>query len=221
MGGPIKQRSQFLRDLYETRMAKAVTVFGISASAYQFLCDQFGFPTIPQAWNMMGVSLPWWGWLLVAQTGLIYGLFEYVRIHTPALEGLGQPRPVNIKDLTELNEARRRPKPDISLITVGTRVSQLMGINAGIPAFERQVNLDIVDKINMYDLTVWGRYGEHAIEALPRNAYRRLTVNFRKGEVYINSNQSSGKLTYTHVQFVKSEVDGVWPPREEPTPSPG
>jgi hypothetical protein len=46
-------------------------------AVYQFACDQFAFPTIPTLWNMTG--LPWWAWLFFAQTGVLYGVFEYVR----------------------------------------------------------------------------------------------------------------------------------------------
>lgn len=56
-------------------------------AAYQFACDQFGFPTIPNLWGLSGATkVPWWAWLLFAQLGFNYGLFEYVRRQPVALE---------------------------------------------------------------------------------------------------------------------------------------
>jgi hypothetical protein len=54
---------------------------GIPAVAgfYQFGCDQFDWPKLPALWGMTGAGLPWWGWLLIAQAGFVYALFEYVR----------------------------------------------------------------------------------------------------------------------------------------------
>lgn len=68
-----------LREIYSSWKAQLLTGVPLAAGVYQFLCDQFGLPTIPEAWNMTGALFPWWGWLLVAQVGALYGLFEYVR----------------------------------------------------------------------------------------------------------------------------------------------
>ena len=52
---------------------------GAAAAIYQFGCDQFDWPKLPALWGMTGFFVPWWGWLVVAQLGFTYGLFEYVR----------------------------------------------------------------------------------------------------------------------------------------------
>ena len=60
-------------------MAKLWFWGAIFASVYQFGCDQFDWPKLPVLWGMTGVLVPWWGWLLIAQIGFTYGVFEYVR----------------------------------------------------------------------------------------------------------------------------------------------
>lgn len=64
-----------------------------SAGAYQFGCDQLGWPTLPVLWGMTGEFFPWWAWLLVAHVGFTYALFEYVRLNpqppsTPLRDGI-------------------------------------------------------------------------------------------------------------------------------------
>jgi hypothetical protein len=59
--------------------ARAVVFSTTGAAAYQFGCDQFGLPTLPKLWGVTGAGLPWWGWLVIAQSGFVYALFEYVR----------------------------------------------------------------------------------------------------------------------------------------------
>ena len=73
-------RFALLRDVFRTRTSKVLTFALGFMAAYQFACDQFGAPTLPNLWGMSGAAaLPWWAWLLLAQLGFLYGLFEYVR----------------------------------------------------------------------------------------------------------------------------------------------
>lgn len=78
-----ESRRGLLAEIYQGWRAKLLTGVPIAAGAYQFLCDQFGFPTIPRAWGMTGATIPWWGWLLIGVVGAVYGLFEYVRRRIP------------------------------------------------------------------------------------------------------------------------------------------
>lgn len=74
-----ESRRGLLAEIYSGWGARLLTGFSVSAGAYQFACDQFGFPTVPKAWGMTGGAIPWWGWLLIGVIGAVYGLFEYVR----------------------------------------------------------------------------------------------------------------------------------------------
>ena len=61
-----------------------VWFFGAAAlGIYQFGCDQFDWPKLPVLWGMTELFVPWWGWLVIAQLGFTYGLFEYVRRLAP------------------------------------------------------------------------------------------------------------------------------------------
>jgi soluble cytochrome b562 len=73
-------RLSLLRKVFRSWRAKLLTGGAVFVAFYQFACDQFGFPTLPNLWGMSGASIiPWWAWLLLAQLGALYGLFEYVR----------------------------------------------------------------------------------------------------------------------------------------------
>lgn len=63
--------------------SRVVVAVPTGAAAYQFGCDQFGLPTLPVLWGMTGAGLPWWAWIVVAQSGFVYALFEYVRRRLP------------------------------------------------------------------------------------------------------------------------------------------
>ena len=82
----METRRALLKEIFRTRTSKALTGALAFMAAYQFACDQFGAPTLPNLWGMTGATaLPWWAWLLLAQLGFLYGLFEYVRhAHEPA-----------------------------------------------------------------------------------------------------------------------------------------
>lgn len=73
-------RLALLRQVFRSRASKIITGALAFMAAYQFACDQFGAPTLPNLWGMTGAAaLPWWAWLLLSQLGFLYGLFEYVR----------------------------------------------------------------------------------------------------------------------------------------------
>jgi len=63
--------------------SRVVVALPSGAAAYQFGCDQFDLPTLPVLWGMTGAGLPWWAWIVVAQSGFVYALFEYVRRRLP------------------------------------------------------------------------------------------------------------------------------------------
>jgi hypothetical protein len=73
----VVSRLSFLKEVFRTWRARLLAGGAIFIALYQFACDQFGFPTLPNLWHMTG--LPWWAWLFFAQTGVLYGLFDYVR----------------------------------------------------------------------------------------------------------------------------------------------
>ncbi|WP_417323161.1 hypothetical protein [Erythrobacter aureus] len=81
-----EDRVTFFGRTYRGWRAKALTGVPLVAGVYQFGCDQFGFPTISTVYGM--TPLPWWGWLLLAQVGVLYGLFEYVRLNVRPMKAV-------------------------------------------------------------------------------------------------------------------------------------
>lgn len=74
-----EKRSSALREILRPWLARLLVGIPVLAGLYQFGCDQFDWPKLPVLWGMTGGGLPWWGWLLIAQAGFVYALFEYVR----------------------------------------------------------------------------------------------------------------------------------------------
>lgn len=85
-------RSQALKEVFATWKARLFVGIPMAAGAYQFGCDQLDWPKLPVLWDMTGALFPWWGWVLVAQAGFVFALFEYVRrnvgIQTPPASSL-------------------------------------------------------------------------------------------------------------------------------------
>lgn len=72
-------RGETLGEILRPWKAKFAVGVPLFITLYQFGCDQFGLPTIPKLWGMTGPAIAWWGWLLVAQVGFVYAMFEYMR----------------------------------------------------------------------------------------------------------------------------------------------
>lgn len=72
-------RTEALGGVLKSKFTRLWVFGGAGAGLYQFGCDQFDWPKLPALWGMTGVLVPWWAWLVIAQLGFTYGLFEYVR----------------------------------------------------------------------------------------------------------------------------------------------
>jgi hypothetical protein len=123
-------RLDLLNEIFRTRTSKITTAALASMAVYQFACDQFGAPMLPNLWGMTGAALPWWAWLLLMQLGFLYGLFEFVRrsyresVTTPS-PSLAQDnetslphnlgRPVTSGVSIEVDRARRSAKADLAV----------------------------------------------------------------------------------------------------------
>jgi uncharacterized membrane protein len=107
-----KRRGTF-REIMRPWFARLFVGASVAMAFYQFACDQFGAPTLPKLWGMTG--FPWWGWLLVAQAGFVYALFEYVRRNiggtAASEEAKSNPRlEEQFQELQVLVEGTLRPK---------------------------------------------------------------------------------------------------------------
>lgn len=216
MGDGSVTRLGLLANVYRSWKAKLLTGIPIGAAIYQFLCDQFGLPTIPQAWTMTGALFPWWGWLLVAQVGAVYGLFEYVRLNiSPHTQWAALPvQPILEQDrYDELDEEVKPRLGDLPLQEVAKRVAAALKIHkAALSA--RDINLEIADKAFHEELTLSGRYCDFPVDAIRADRLEHATFNFARGELTV-ANGWGNTLKYTEVKFLSSEIDDIWPEVEE------
>lgn len=169
-----------IRQIMETWRARLFVGLPIAASAYQFGCDQFGWPTIPVLWGQTGAAMPWWGWLFLAQTGFVYALYEYVRrsIETPL------PNAVLSQDLSPIYD-------DASIKEQMTIIDEkIVGLYGSIIVCTAEIEKlkDIVDKeknqtrLSFHTLGMRDDLSEIESEILELAAL--LYDKFKEGETY-------------------------------------
>ena len=73
----------------------------------------------------------------------------------------------------------------------------------------RDVNVTIADKAVHDKLTVWGRYGERAIEQLTDSEIEAAKFSYADNK--IQTVYGATGITYKDVKFVSEEVDAIWP----------
>ena len=110
-------------------------------------------------------------------------------------------------------------KPDFPLKEVTNRVIAQMGPypdgDADRQGYFRRLNLEIADKIRLDDLTIWARYADFPVKHIDQADLEHVIVNVVKDVISIPNDWNT--LVYTDVQFVKVEVDRVWPKPLETT----
>ncbi len=205
-----EDRVTFLGIVFRGWKAKVLTGVPLAAGFYQWLCDQLGFPTIKTLAGM--TPMPWWGWLLLAQIGALYGLFEYVRLNAgpKALPIVAEPAAAPIEP--PIQEKRVKREADITLRDLGMRIAKRMHAERE-GATEKDVNFEIADKVAFEKVTVWGRFGRTAIKPLSEFRLGDMIFDFRKNELQIPNGWNMDN--YTDVMFLSEEVDRIWPREEE------
>lgn len=213
----LPKRAKLFGAIFSSWRSRLLAGVPIAAGAYQFLCDQFGFPTIPVLWGMTGAALPWWGWLLLAQLGAFYGLFEYVRLNVPVAQIANGARRSISTIQAQLDAKTSKMKPDVSLQEIGRRISAKVG---NFPKYTKQqeqywenCGLLVADKVMEGGLTVWGRSGSKAREELSHYLLQDATYDVVKGEINLPGTMSI--ITYRHVTLASAEIDHIWPPIEK------
>jgi len=189
----VVSRLALLREIFRTRTSKIVTGLLAFMAVYQFFCDQFGAPTLPNLWGMTGAAaLPWWAWLLLAQLGFLYGLFEYVRharhepvaapseddappSYGPAREGLNN-------TLLEIHKARRIAKMALAEPR-GGYVGAVSRMESALTSTEKTFDIDVPEGVGdpKKDLHIWLDYFEAVWPFLENGNYENAkgkAVNF-------------------------------------------
>ena len=107
-----------------------------------------------------------------------------------------------------------QPQPDLPLNGLLVRVyAKLGGEPSGASAraaFKRRVNLEIMDRIAHNHLSVWGRFGVRALEAISDNLWQRGTLDHEKNAFSVSISYGD-PATYDDLHFNKAEIDKVWP----------
>lgn len=127
--------------------------------------------------------------------------------------GVPQARP---KEVEQPPTVSGQPQPDFSLGDLTKRVTALSSEERDEQGaiLTRPVSLEIADKIWWHELTVWGRFADFPLKPIEPDRLEHVMVDVANGVIRIPDGRSF--LTYTEVQFVKAEIDKVWP---APTPS--
>ena len=104
------------------------------------------------------------------------------------------------------------PQPDITLKDLAERIAA----SSGELDSARKINLEVGDKVRLKGLTVWARYADFPLQRLGDLEMRHAIFDVGKGQVSIPNQWRTN--TYTDVQFVKAEIDGLWPAAEAESP---
>lgn len=189
-------------------------------AAYQFACDQFGAPTLPNLWGMTGAeALPWWAWLLLAQLGVLYGLFEYVRRGAAALV-------TPVVDLADLQQAYENtpaftaPAKERSKWTPDTHFRDALayfGVNAAKPG--RTMTVEDATRALIVELwtgkvTAWGKAHptDEALIQVKKSYWDHATVQLKTNYAF---SSTEGVGVY-NVQLSSAQMEVAWPPKAAP-----
>lgn len=180
--------------------SRAVRIIGgiyVLIGVWDPISSQFHLPTLGELLGLGVVYLPGWVWASAVQLLLFYGLFDYVRTRLDA---------GNVIRGAKAASAKPEPvPPDMPLREVLERIAAIKG--GKISSLD--VNHELADKAKLHKLTVWARVGDRPIEKLAKWQIDICTFDVETGEILIPSSYSS--VHYTHIQFVRTEIDQVWP----------
>lgn len=106
-----------------------------------------------------------------------------------------------------------KPKPDMFLGEVVVRVMERRGdrpsSEADQKAYDRAINLDIMDAVNVEGFTVWGRHGNHPIAKIFARDLVRAKLDYRLGTLKAFGEYHSN--IYRDIKFSSLQIDAYWP----------
>lgn len=179
----METRAQAFREIFSTWKAKLFVIVPTVAGGYQFGCDQLDWPKLPALWGMTNALIPWWAWLLLAQAGFIYALFEYVRRNVALPNGSANDAP-RIYDDSSLD------------VRINAITENLQKINNDLESSNRKIDDNtkasdqliyrfragkILELIESLDLAVMG---DHDVEDADR--YKKGIQELGKAEHILN-----------------------------------
>lgn len=205
--GPLAFVGQLFHSLWSRVIAGSLAAMAF----YQFGCDQFGWPTLPVAWQLTGAKLPWWGWLLILQATLVVALFEFVRrsyVPLPATSESAS-KPLDLADIGR----QQIPAPDLTFDELVKHVVKTQVHKSEIDQDAKMAVVKttriIVDTISLKGMAVWGRIGGRPIERIPDRYWKVGTLDIRNGTLAVP--MSGSMATYDDLRFYANEVFSEWP----------
>lgn len=189
--------------------ASKVIAFALGAMAiYQFLCDQFGFPTLPTAWQVTGGHIPWWGWLIIALLLFQLALIDYLRRLTTGMSDPGAAAAAAPAVQPDLEI-----QPDLKMVHLLPRVMSLLQLKKPVDddseVSGKVVAREILDKVKHRGMHVWGRSGEKALEAISDFEWSNAGLVWADMSLRVTGGMQA--YYYTDLHFSENEVDAVWP----------
>lgn len=119
--------------------------------------------------------------------------------------------------IREEREARESLEYDMTTVDVAERVGPIVGGDGWDKSREwvEGIRLEFQDRVFNKHLKTWGRLGGSALGEIDPDDWRHATFRWWKGELYVPSQWSAGSLTYEDVRFNKSQVDQIWPEKDD------
>jgi hypothetical protein len=119
--------------------------------------------------------------------------------------------PANSPTLAIAVEKLPPAQPDIGIVELGKRIVRIKG-----PLPAGKVALEVLDNVKPHGLTVWGRLGSKARSTISADELERAEFQIGPWNLRIVSGYGQA-YEYKDVQFIRAEVDQVWPPEPEVT----
>lgn len=107
--------------------------------------------------------------------------------------------------------------PDMTLKEVVERVMERMGPFKDAPdrhEYHRRLNLTIADAIHLHKLKVWARFADFHLKLMSPYSLNNVRVEVGRDRIVTpNEWSKTGGNAHTDVQFLRSEIDAIWPPK--------
>lgn len=163
-------------------------VAGYDGFSSQF--ESFGLPKLGEVIGKSGSLMPIWGWLMIVQFALFYGLFEFVRQY------VDQP-----------TQAKESFEPDLYLRAFVSAIQSKMTrwSDTTDEEWKKQTHLKVVDTIVLKDLLLWGRVGNSPLQIISNDLLREATVDLDSCAIYLELRSGEDEYCYGDIRLSKAE----------------
>ncbi len=167
------------------------------------------------AWAWAQMSSPWVAFFA------LFSIAAYVAaiIWTGQEGSLAKESSVPSARAPNVSRTAKRPdtrQPNMSLQGLAKHLSAVLALSEGVPDEHATLWLEqqIMDKIALHDLAIWGRNGHSAIERLRWLSPGYFTLFWQDGMLFQHRHGESPKLWgagYSDLHFDAGDVKRIWP----------